>query len=163
MSRVSSRLRIVLWGFLCAIGVVICDQLSKWVILTQILVPPRVLEVTSFFDLVLVFNRGVSFGFLSTAPAFSVYLLIGLTLLISLVLVIWLLRAETLILGLGLGLILGGALGNLIDRIRFSGVVDFLHFHWKDYSFPAFNLADSAITLGVVLILCEGFFIKRSS
>ena len=109
------------------------------------------------------FNRGVSFGFLNSAPEFSVYFLITLTALISLVLVIWLIRVTTPLLSSGIGLILGGALGNLIDRFRFGAVVDFLHFHWNAYSFPAFNIADTAITFGVIAILIDSFYTDKGT
>lgn len=157
------RSRTLILGFSLVIAVILADQLSKWVILMWVMQPPQIFEITPFFDLVLVFNRGVSFGFLNSAPEFTVYFLITLTVLISLVLVIWLIRVTTPLLSSGIGLILGGALGNLIDRFRFGAVVDFLHFHWNAYSFPAFNIADTAITLGVIAILIDSFYTDKGT
>jgi signal peptidase II len=122
-------------------------------------------SVTSFFNLVLVFNPGASFSFLADAGGWQKWFFVGLALAISL----WLLsmlrkHAHERLLPAALSLILGGAIGNVIDRLRFDAVVDFLDFHLAGYHWPAFNVADSAITVGVALMLLHQFrFGKESS
>tara|TARA_A100000171_G_C2134095_1_gene148812 strand:- start:2031 stop:2522 length:492 start_codon:yes stop_codon:yes gene_type:complete len=139
------------------------DQLSKYWVLNFFAQGNDPVEVTSFWNIVLVFNRGVSFGLFSQDAQTGVYLLAGVTFLITLVLSVWLFRATTLLLSTGLGFMIGGSLGNIIDRLRFGAVVDFLDFHWQGYSFPAFNIADSAITIGVGFILLDSFLSSRRS
>ena len=145
-------------GLGCAAIVIALDQLSKWVILTEVMDPPRIIEVTGFFNFVLVGNRGVSFGlFASDAwwvqPAFAAF-----ATLISVFLGFWMRRAENRFLAVSLGLVIGGALGNAIDRLAHKAVIDFLDFHVAGYHWPAFNIADSAITVGVIFIIAEGLF-----
>jgi signal peptidase II len=144
-------------GIFTAFLVLILDQLTKIWILSHFQKGGKVISLTPFFDLVLVWNRGVSFGFLNSLKFDASYLLTGFAVIISIFLGIWLWRNKGLLLSYGLGLILGGALGNALDRLRYSAVVDFLYFHAGKYSFPSFNIADSAITIGVMLILLEGF------
>ena len=90
------------------------------------------------------------------------WILAGMALAVSLVLAIWLARSETKALMYGLGLIIGGAVGNVVDRVRFGAVIDFVDAHIAGYHWPAFNLADSAITIGVILLLLDGFVGNRS-
>jgi signal peptidase II len=134
---------------------VIVDQLTKWWILTSVMTPPQRIPVTGFFDLVLVYNRGVSFGMLGNAPSWASAALIVFALLLSLALSIWMWRADTLLLGTALGFVVGGAIGNVIDRFVHGAVVDFLDFHAAGYHWPAFNVADSAITIGVVILIID--------
>jgi len=138
--------------------IILIDQSSKWWILSTVMNPPRVIEVTPFFNLVMAWNRGVSFGMLNSGGWLSEWGLPVATAAIILGLGVWLARADKLITALGLGLIIGGALGNLIDRIRFGAVADFLDFHWASYHWPAFNAADSAITIGAVALVLETLF-----
>ena len=108
-------------------------------------------EVLPVLNLVAVRNDGVSFGMLGgLAPWWA---LVGLALGIMAALLVWLWRTQSRLLGAALGLVLGGALGNVLDRLRHGGVTDFLDFHFAGYHWPAFNLADSAIFLGVALLL----------
>lgn len=133
--------------------VVFLDQLSKSLILKNLMMGDSV-PVTAFFNLVLVFNRGAAFSFLAaesgwqrwlfTLLAIAVVAYIGWTLLD---------RAINAVLAVGWALIMGGAIGNVIDRLTQIGVVDFLDFHWSGVHFWAFNVADSAISLGVALLL----------
>ena len=144
------------WLALAAV-VLILDQISKAWILENFRHLER-LSVTSFFNLVLVFNPGASFSFLADAGGWQKWFFVGLALMISL----WLLsllrkHAQERLLPTALSLILGGALGNVIDRLRFGAVVDFLDFHLAGYHWPAFNVADSAITVGVALMLWHQF------
>ena len=114
------------------------------------------LRMTSFFDLVLVFNRGAAFSFLSDAGGWQRWFFIVLAAAISAWIVIMIIRhADEKVLSAALALVLGGAVGNLIDRLQHGAVVDFLYFHLAEYYWPAFNLADSAITLGVALLLWQ--------
>lgn len=139
-----------------SLGVLVLDQLSKLWVLANFR-EYEVVEVWPVFNLTLVYNRGAAFSFLADADGWQHYLFVGLALLVSLVLLVWLARldASRRIEAWGLSLILGGALGNLVDRLRLEKVVDFLQWHWQQYYFPSFNLADAAITLGVGLLLLD--------
>jgi len=138
-----------------AIVVIILDQMTKWWILTSVMTPPQRIPVTGILDLVLVYNRGVSFGLLGGAPSWATAALIVFALLLSMALCIWMWRADSLLLGTALGFVVGGALGNVIDRFLHGAVVDFLDFHAAGYHWPAFNVADSAITIGVVILIID--------
>jgi signal peptidase II len=142
-------------GWLVAVGVLVVDQLTKWWILAAVMDPPRAIAVAPFFNIVLVFNRGVSFGMFGTAPGWMPWLLTAFALAIAAGLGVWLRRVRGRWLGVALGLIIGGALGNVIDRLRFGAVVDFLDFHAAGYHWPAFNVADSGITVGVAVLLLD--------
>ena len=149
-----------LYGCLLALGAIGLDQLTKHMIL-GVMNPPHVWTICPIFDLVLVFNHGISFGMFQQGSLWGVVVLILVAVGITLFLLSWLKKAQTRLLATGLGLVIGGAIGNIIDRIRFSSVVDFLHFHWDQHSFPAFNGADAFITLGVGLILIDEFLHSR--
>lgn len=138
--------------------VAVLDQGTKWWILALVMQPPRVIEVTPFFNLVLGWNRGVSFGLFSDADGLGPWPFIALTAAITLGLVVWLKRTSNRWLGGALGLIIGGAVGNAVDRMRLGAVVDFLDFHLGGLHWPAFNLADTAISVGVVMILVDSLF-----
>ena len=146
-----------------AIFVVLLDQASKaWVLGSFRLTEHHV--VTPFFNLVLVFNPGASFSFLADAGGWQKWFFIVLALGIS----AWLLsllrhHAQERLMPAALSLILGGAIGNVIDRLRFDAVVDFLDFHVAGYHWPAFNVADSAITVGVALMLWHQFRFGQES
>jgi signal peptidase II len=142
-------------GTLIALLTILFDQLSKWWILNVTMVPPRIIPVTSFFDLVLVHNRGASFGIFSDAPGWASVAFIVFAILISIALAIWMWRVNETLLAVALALVIGGAVGNVIDRIRFGAVVDFLDFHVAGWHWPAFNIADSAITIGVILLILD--------
>jgi signal peptidase II len=145
-------------GLVVAGLVIVLDQLSKWAVLMFLEDPTA---VTPFFNLVVVWNRGVSFGMFDTAGALGPWLLSGLALAVVAALVFWLRRVEHSLAGVALGLIIGGALGNVIDRVRFGAVVDFLDFHAYGYHWPAFNVADSAICVGAALLLLDGLLAPR--
>ena len=147
----------VLFGFFLIALSAILDQWSKWYVLTDLMNPPVEIPVTSFFSYVLAWNTGVSFSLFNSYGATGTTILIALSSAISLFFMVWLLKARNYWLASGLGLIIGGAIGNLIDRARFGAVVDFLHFYYESYSWPAFNLADTFITIGVMLIFIESF------
>jgi signal peptidase II len=133
----------------------VLDQLTKHLIQQAVTFgSPR--RITSFFDLVLVYNPGAAFSFLSTAPGWQRELFIVIAAAAS-ILIVFLLRrnAADRLFCFALSLILGGALGNLIDRVLLGAVVDFLHFHVAQYYWPAFNVADSAITCGAALLIWD--------
>ena len=140
---------------LLALAVVVADQWTKAAVLAS-LAPGDVRAYAPFFDLVLAFNRGAAFSLLAEQPGWQHLFFVGLALAVS-ALIVWLLarhHRETLFCS-GLGLILGGAVGNLIDRLQIGAVVDFLSFHAGGWYWPAFNVADSAITLGAALIILD--------
>lgn len=140
--------------------VVLLDQASKWWIVEVVMNPPQIIEATSFFNLVLTHNRGVSFGLFAAGSDTGKWVLVGVAAVISIFLVRWLWQAQHLITTVALGLIIGGAIGNVIDRILIGAVVDFLDFHAYGYHWPAFNVADSAIFIGAAGLIFESFFVK---
>ena len=121
--------------------------------------PPRRIVLTGFFNLTPVWNRGVSFGLFAGHQEWIPWILSLVAVAIAAGLFVWLRRAEHRLLALALGAVIGGALGNVIDRLRFGAVVDFLDFHISGYHWPAFNVADAAISLGVVMILYHELFL----
>lgn len=143
------------------IAVIAADQFSKWYILAQVMDPPRIIEVTPFFNIVLAWNKGVSFSMLSSESSLVSWGLSGFAILVCGVLGYFLVRAETKISATAFALIIGGAIGNVIDRIRYGAVVDFLDFYVKSYHWPAFNVADSAICLGAGFLILESIISKR--
>jgi len=137
--------------------VIVLDQLSKlWI--TNHFAFGEHLYVFGVFDLVLAHNTGAAFSFLSEAGGMQRWLFTAIAIIAS-VWIVWLLRKhrEQVLFAWALSMILGGALGNLIDRIAYGYVVDFLSFHWNEYYFPAFNLADSSITCGAFLLILDSF------
>lgn len=144
--------------FALSAGIVAADQLTKWLVLEYFENRyPRV-ELTGFFNLVLVFNKGAAFSLFAQAAGWQTPLLAAFALAAAVIVSVLIVRNPGRgLLCLGLALILGGAVGNLIDRLRFGHVVDFLDFHALGWHWPAFNVADSAICVGAVLLILEGF------
>jgi signal peptidase II len=143
--------------FLLAAAVVAVDQATKSMVLARFNVGDGVV-LAPYFNLVLVYNKGAAFSFLSDAPGWQTPVLVGFALVAIGVVAYLLVRSPgRRILNGGLALVLGGALGNVIDRLRFGQVVDFLDFHVAAWHWPAFNVADSAITVGAVLLILDGF------
>ena len=138
------------FGLLLAAITVVLDQFTKALVLA-FLEPYQAVEWTPFLSFVLVFNTGVSFGLFAGETALLRWVLIGLALAVSVLLTSWLYKEKRLRVASALGLILGGAIGNVVDRIFRHAVVDFLDFHIGGWHWPAFNLADSAIPVGAVL------------
>ncbi len=149
------KAKLPLLAYLIAILVVIIDQASKAFVLDHLrLTPGYPISVLSFFNLNLTSNTGVSYGFLRDGPSVTRWLLSAFSAGVALALIWWVRNVTKPLTAIGVGLIIGGAIGNLIDRVRLGAVVDFLdfsalHFPW------IFNPADSAITIGVILFLVE--------
>lgn len=164
------------------VDIVLLDQLSKWA-LTEIVIaghigeksvgllqwimsapeklPPVHIEILPFFNIVMVWNQGVSFGLFNHDSVWGPVVFIILSGLIAALFGLWLARTQSWMQGIGIAFVLGGALGNIIDRARFGAVIDFLDFHIGKLHWPAFNLADSAIVTGVFLIILHGFIFDK--
>jgi signal peptidase II len=141
--------------------VIVLDQISKlWI--SDRFVYGESFTVLKVFDLVLWHNEGAAFSFLNDAGGMQRWLFTAIAVAAS-AWIIWLLRkhADRTLFAFALSMILGGALGNLIDRISYGYVIDFLLFHWNEHTFPAFNLADSAITCGAGLLILDSFTEKK--
>ncbi len=145
-------------GLAVAAAVLVLDQLSKWWIRVVVMDPPRNIEVTPFFNMVYARNTGVSFSMFRADSLIGQLVLSAVALFIVAGLLIWTRRLKRLWPVVALGLIVGGAIGNVVDRLRLRFVFDFLDFHWNGYHFAAFNLADTAITVGVAMLLIDGLF-----
>lgn len=150
-------------GLAVALLVLILDQISKWVIVELVMTPPQVIVLGPFLDIVMVWNRGVSFGMFNQELPWKAPILSLLALAISAFLLKWLWKSEGKFIPLAIGMIVGGALGNVIDRIRFGAVADFLYFHIGSYYWPAFNVADSGISVGAALLVWDSLFGGRES
>lgn len=138
-------------------AVIVVDQLTKWLVLESF-APGERRMVTGFFNLVLAFNKGAAFSMFADAAGWQGPLLIAFALIAAVVVGVLLLRSSGRgIYYAGLALILGGALGNVLDRLRLGHVVDFLDFHAFGWHWPAFNVADSAICVGAALLIVDGF------
>jgi signal peptidase II len=155
----------MLFGLGIALAVIILDQAAKaWVLgffAGHEGVP--VAAVTPFFNLVLTGNRGVSFGLFNNDATMNVAIFTVLAAAIVIALLVWLSRAHSPMIRLALGLIIGGAIGNVFDRLYRGAVVDFLDFHLGDWHWFAFNVADAAICLGVVALLLDGLLARREA
>ena len=147
--------------FLLAGIVALSDQLTKALIIKNIL-DDQFIRVNSYFYLVHFKNQGAAFSFLSDAGGWQRYFL-SIVAVIASVFIIFMIKKhrDELYTALGLSLILGGAIGNIYDRISLGHVTDFLYFHFKDYYWPAFNVADTAISIGVVIIIYETIIKKN--
>ena len=143
-------------GFTLAGVVVALDQVSKAWLLAWLEEQGAWQQVTGFFNLVMVWNRGISFGMFQSGET-GRWLLVLFSTLVCLGMAIWLWRQNKFWPGLALGAVIGGALGNIIDRIWRGAVADFFDFHMFGYHWPAFNVADSAITIGVAMLLYDSF------
>ncbi|SKA31836.1 signal peptidase II [Enhydrobacter aerosaccus] len=141
---------------------VIADQISKELLLRYLLKVGAMLPVIDgFFQLVVVWNRGVSFGLMSGDTALPPWVLSGVAVIVCIGLFIWLRRTDRPLTGWGIGLVMGGAIGNVIDRARWGAVFDFADFHVHEWHWPAFNVADSAIVVGVGLMLIDSLIGER--
>ena len=148
--------RLPLMGLGVALVAIVLDQISKplmrdWLAAGDV-------QVTPVLTLVSAWNKGVGFSLLTMSEASGPYVLSALALVIAAVMAFWLFRTHRIVPAISLGLIIGGALGNVIDRIRLGAVFDFIDVHVAGYHWPAFNLADSALSIGVALLIIDGLF-----
>jgi len=152
-------------GLATAVVVAILDQLSKGAVLAHFAgrASGHRETITSFFNLALTYNRGISFGLFNGRAGLSALFFSLAAAAIVVVLVYWLSRVASPFLAVAIGFIIGGAAGNVIDRIRLGAVVDFLDFHVGYLHWPAFNLADSAICIGVAAMLLDGLLLRREA
>lgn len=150
-------------GLLIAGVTIILDQLTKWWIVFEVMSPPRVIPVFPSFNLVMGWNRGVSFGMFDSDSPQNQWLLVALALVIVVVLLVWMKRAESRLVTIAIGLIVGGAIGNVIDRLHFGAVADFLDFYIGAYHWPAFNVADTGITVGAVVLVLDSLFVSSEN
>ena len=166
-----------------SIAIIALDQLSKWLVIEHIIrtkvmagnpvdliswlfdaparIPYAEINILPFFNLVMVWNKGVSFGLFNQETDYGPLVLIILSVLIIMFFCVWLFKTKSKFQALGIALVIGGAFGNIIDRIRFGAVVDFLDFYINNYHWPAFNLADSCIVLGVALLILYSFIFEK--
>jgi len=150
------------WGLLAALLVLLADQGSKWWVLEVLNLPERrQVPVLPVLSLTMVWNQGVTFGLLNGFGDWGAWLLAGIALAVVVVLGVWLRRAENGLVAVALGAIAGGAIGNVIDRLRFGAVVDFLHAHAFGWSWYVFNVADAAIVCGVAVLVLDGLRPRR--
>lgn len=154
----------LIWWYLIALMVLVFDQLTKTWVIAEFYLGQREI-ITSFFNLVHVHNYGAAFSFLSDAGGWQRWFFATLSAVVSAVIIVWISRLpkNRWIESLALALILGGALGNLYDRLVLGYVVDFLDFHWSGTHFPAFNVADSGITMGAVLLILDMFITDQDT
>jgi signal peptidase II len=168
-------------GFNIALDIFILDQLTKWYILEYFIrkevqpnaapagliewltdAPARLpagtsIELLPFFNLTMVWNEGISFGMFQGS---GVWILVSLSLAITVIFSIWLTRAQGWLQAISLALVIGGAVGNVLDRLRFGAVADFFDFHVMGWHYPAFNIADCAIVVGIALLVLDGIFFE---
>ncbi len=178
--QTSCNPRRLVWVFLSLI-IILADQLSKWLVVEHVITPaingkggagfiqwymqePQItdstsIHITSFFNIVMAWNTGVSFSLFNDMGAVGVYLLIAIALIITMIFCYWLMRSTHWLYGLGYALVIGGALGNVVDRARFGAVIDFIDIHAYGYHWPAFNIADMSVVSGIgILIIVSLFF-----
>ncbi len=160
-----SRARIYWTAALAAILGVAADQASKWALLEIVGLRenPRNIRVLPVFDIVMWWNHGTSFSLFRTGEAWGPYVFSIAALAIIVLLVLWLSRIVSPILAAALGAVIGGALGNVVDRLRFGAVADFFYAHLGEYGWPAFNIADSLIVVGVGVLVFDGMFLSRKT
>ena len=147
----------------CFIGIIIAvvgfiiDLISKQKVLQFFLHTKQDIIISDFFRLSIAWNRGISFSLFDSYGIYGTYILIAITLIIILILFLWLLKSDSVLTSCGLGFILGGALGNVYNRIEYNAVLDFILLHYKQFVWPIFNLADVFITIGAILLILESF------
>ncbi len=153
-------------GVIAGLVVLLGDQFSKWWVLNVLDLPDlRQVVLLPVLNLTMVWNRGVTFGLLNGLDSWGHVLLALIAAAVVIALGFWLRRAESKVVALAIGAIAGGAIGNIVDRVRYGAVVDFIHAHvttpWGDYSWYVFNVADAAIVCGVAVLIIEAQFSRR--
>ncbi|MBH0005076.1 signal peptidase II [Psychrobacter sp. SWN149] len=160
---VANGSRAVRW-YVLALVIVIVDQWTKWLAETNLTFHDPVPVIEPFLNWTLAYNYGAAFSFLADAGGWQKWFFSGLALVMSLFLIIYLIKAprKATLLSLGLAMVLGGAVGNLIDRLLHGHVIDFIHVHYADvWHYPIFNIADVGISLGVLLIVIDMLFLEK--
>jgi signal peptidase II len=150
-------------GLVLAAVILIGDQISKWWMMEHVMNPPQAISVTPFFNLVVAWNRGVSFGLFGSDSPYGGWILSLIALVIVGFLTHWLYRIQKNYQAIAIGMIIGGALGNVADRVMYGAVYDFLDVHVAGYHWPAFNVADSGITIGAVILVLDSLFAKSDN
>ncbi|MBW8308775.1 MAG: signal peptidase II [Candidatus Paracaedibacteraceae bacterium] len=148
-------------GFVWAVVLLIADFVSKYAVLSWFDKGGQAITVTPFFNIILAFNRGVSFGMFHADSPYGVYTLLGVAVILSALVGTWLWQAENKCQSICFGMILGGALGNIYDRVTYGAVVDFLDFHAFGYHWYTFNIADCGIVIGAILLLIDLVFLTK--
>lgn len=134
----------------------------EWYAMARERLPFAAIEIFPFFNIVMVWNRGVSFGMFTQDSALGSWFLIGVSIIITLWFGVWLFTTQSKIQRAAIALVIGGAVGNALDRFRFNGVIDFLDFHAFGWHYPAFNVADSCIVVGVFILIFYALFLEKS-
>jgi signal peptidase II len=158
-TRKSTNARFVAWAFV-ALVVVIADQITKWAIIEWVALYEKI-PLNSFINLTHQRNTGAAFSFLADAGGWQRWFFVTLASVVSLVITIWLWRIRKegqVVLAAGLALVLGGAIGNLIDRIMLGYVTDFIQVWFGSWAFPSFNVADASISVGAALLIIDALF-----
>jgi len=150
-------------GYLTAIIVIIADQITKFWIIDKIMLPPRIITINEYFNIVLTWNNGISFGLFNNDNKINALVISSIAIVIILFLIRLLSKAETKKLNIGFGLIIGGAVGNIVDRSIYGAVMDFLDLHIGTYHWPAFNIADSSITIGAIILIADSLFSQKKN
>lgn len=146
------------WALIFIVVIAVLDQITKQIMISLVFEPPRVIELTSFFNLVPVRNTGISFGLFGADSQLGRWVLVAVAVVIMIALVVWLMRAGSVYITVALVMVIGGAASNVIDRAISGAVIDFLDFHIAGVHWPAFNFADSLIVLGTAMLLYDGLF-----
>lgn len=146
-------------GLNIALLVVFFDQISKYVMLNKVLGEHIMIYVAPFFNLVRAWNTGVSFSMFNNYGNLGAWVLSGLAIIIVVFLIYWLKSEENCGAQIALGMIIGGAIGNVIDRVRLGAVFDFLDFHIGENHWPAFNVADSFICIGAAVLIAQNLIV----
>lgn len=162
-----TRNALTLVGVVSALVVLVADQASKWWVLHGIDLPSvGQVVLLPVLNLTMVWNRGVTFGLLNGFGTWGSVILAAVALGVVAALAVWLRRAESRLVAVAIGMIAGGAIGNVIDRVRYGAVVDFIHAHietrWGDFSWYVFNVADAAIVCGVAALVIESQWPRRA-
>ena len=160
---VANGSRAFMW-YALALIIIVIDQWTKWLAETKLTFHDPVPVIEPFLNWTLAYNYGAAFSFLADAGGWQKWFFSGLALVMSLFLIIYLIKAprKATLLSLGLAMVLGGALGNLIDRLLHGHVIDFIHVHYADaWHYPIFNIADIGISLGVLLIVIDMLFLEK--
>ena len=150
-------------GLITALGAFLLDQLSKWYVSEQFLREVSSINIFPFFNITEAWNTGVSFSMFNNGGLMGTVLLSIFALLVVFFLLSWLKNEPNKLIQVSLGLIIGGALGNVLDRVRFGAVYDFLDFYYQSWHWPVFNLADSFICIGAFLIIAHSLLSRKQS